>query len=119
MTDIDTEEQKPTPPTPEERKRGKIFQRLDLGMSVWFKRRPYSSRGNYSTTPLWHRLEKIVTLERYDSGATAKETWQALCGYTVELRPWIDGMPDVQHQVKTAKIRCTKCTKLSERLITS
>jgi hypothetical protein len=113
----DAEEQKPTPPTPEERKRTKIFSRLNEGLSVWFKRRPYSSRGNYSTTPLWHHLERVETTETYPSGATAKENWQALCGYVAKVDPWIFGMPDAQNDVKTAKIRCTKCTKLSESLI--
>lgn len=90
--------------------RRKIAERLENREPVLFKRPPYSARGNYSTKPLWHRLEKVTVTETYEhSNAVAREDWQALCGYTYEVQPWLFGMPEVRVEVRTAKLRCTKC----------
>jgi hypothetical protein len=92
-------------------KREAIRVRLNAGLTVMFKRAEYNPAGNYSGRPLWHRLERIEVLEKFDSGAVKLEKWVAVCGYEHKVEPWLYGQPDVRHDVKTKKIRCSKCDK--------
>lgn len=89
---------------------------------TWFKREPYSAKGNYRNkkgepaTPLWHLYEEQGR-DREDP-----EAWpwvKAACGY-VHIYPRylnLDEAVQLRESVKTAKIRCAKCWAKYQKMV--
>ncbi|AWN07781.1 hypothetical protein HOT31_gp110 [Microbacterium phage Hendrix] len=85
--------------------------RLKAAMPVWWKREGFAQRGNYSSTPQWHRLAKLeqgVNSEEHPA-ASRQWRWTALCGYAFIFDGLLGRRPDLKEDVKTKKLRCAKC----------
>lgn len=74
----------------------------------YFKRPGYSKKGNYTSTPLWHLLERV---ERQTSPWSL--TYVAKCGYVFRINAISAGV-DTRDVVKTKSLRCSKCDKKAE-----
>lgn len=77
----------------------------------WFKRRPYSARGNYQKPPVWHVFQQRLK----DVDEPAVYVWRALCGYEWRCNAIFGEATLRDTPVKTETLRCAKCARALER----